>query len=68
MRCDKVVAFSEVWQVLEAQKPTQSPEIPPKNRVRDFFRIVRANLPLCDASEQPKRKFSAKLFKMNFVI
>ena len=52
------------WFFLEAQKPTQNPEIPKKHRV---YKKVRANfsLILCDASQEPNGKRSKKLVLMN---
>ena len=56
---------------LEAQRPTQNPEIPKKTpRLHELFRKVRANFCLlpCDASQEPDGNCSEKLVQMNFFI
>ena len=57
---------------IEAQKPTQNPEIPKKKTPcsRELFRKVRANFCLlpCDASQETNRNCSEKLVQMNFFI
>ena len=47
---------------LEAQKPTQNPEIPKKRKVRANF-----SLPSCDVSQERSRNCSEKLAQMNFI-
>ena len=56
---------------LEAEKPTQDPEIPKKTpRLHELFRKVRANFSLlsCDTSQEPNGHCSEKLVQMNFFI
>ena len=62
--------FERGFQNSEAQQPTQNPEVPPKNRLRELFRKVRANfcLPPCDTSQEPNRNCSEKLVQMSFFI
>ena len=56
---------------IEAQKPTQHPEIPQTTkktpRLHDFFRKVRANFCLlpCDTSQEPNGYCSDKFVQMN---
>ena len=54
---------------LEAEKPTQNPEIPKKKtpRSHELFRKVRANSCLlsCDTKQEPNGNCSEKLVQMN---
>ena len=64
---------SKCWFELgvEAQMPTQNPEMPQKSlRLHELFRKVRANFSLlsCDTSQEPNGNYSDKLVQMNFFI
>ena len=68
---ENMLQTSRLLGVLEAEKPTQNPEIPKKTpRLRELFRKVRANFSLlsCDTSQEPNGNYSEKLVQMNFLI
>ena len=65
-----VVVSSAFKNSLEAEQPTQNPEIPKKTpRLRELFRKVRVNFCLrpCYTSQEPKGNCSEKLVQMNFL-
>ena len=63
--------FKQGGWFLEAQIPTQNPEIPKKTpRLQELFRKVRASFSLlsCETSQEPSGNCSDKLVQMNFFI